>query len=352
MGARMLTATPGLTPRQKAAVIVRMVLADGAELDLSRLSPELQTLLAQEMAVMELVDRDTCNQVLEEFCDMVDSVGVTFPGSINGTLDFLGAHLSADTTQRLRRLAALNGSADPWDRVVTLPPAQLAELARAEAVEVAAVMFARLPVARATEVFGLLDPELARQIAYAMSLTAGIEAPALRRIGLALMRAIDALPKPAIEAPPVEKLGALLNLASASTRDSVLAGLDQDDAAFAGRVRKTIFTWEHIPRRIDPRDIPRVVREVDTPTMVRAMAGATGEDAAATVSFLLGGLGSRLADSMREEIDAMGKVSARDAEAAMNSVVAAIRGMEQAGELFLIVETDDEDETASRATAG
>ena len=337
----MLRAAPGLSPRQKAAVVVRVMLADGAGLDLSRLPPDMQALLAQEMAGMELVDRDTCDQVIAEFCDMIESVGVTFPGSIDGTLDFLGAHLSADTTNRLRRLAALNGATDPWDRIAAMPPAQLAEVARSEAVEVAAVMFTRLPVARASEVFGLLDAELARQIAYAMSLTAGIEAPALRRIGLALIRAIDARPKPAIEEQPVEKVGAILNFAPALTRDAVLAGLDQDDADFAGRVRKTIFTWANIPRRIDPRDVPRIVREVDATTMTRALAGATGDNAP-TVEFLLAGLSSRLADSMREEMETVGKVTSRDAEEAMNAVVAAIRRMEQAGELFLLVEEEDD----------
>lgn len=344
----MFLASPGLSPRQKAAVVVRMMLADGADMDLSSLPPELQALLAQEMAGMEVVDRDTCNAIITEFCDRLEAVGVTFPGSIDGTLDFLGAHLSVDTTNRLRRLAALNGSADPWDRVAALAPAQLADLARAEAVEVAAVMFSRLPVARASEVFGLLDPDLARQIAYAMSLTGGIEAPALRRIGLALMRAIDAMPMPAIEAQPVEKVGAILNLAPANTRDTVLAGLDQDDADFAGQVRKAIFTWANIPRRIDPRDIPRIVREVDGMTMARAMAGARGDDTA-TVDFLLGGLGTRLADSMREDIEGLGKVSSRDAEDAMTAVVAAIRAMEQAGELFMIVDNDDDEPTIRTA---
>ena len=76
-------------------------------------------------------------------------------------------------------------------------------------------------------------------------------------------------------------------------------------------------------------------------TMSKALAGATGDNAA-TVEFLLSGLGTRLADSMREEMETVGKVTARDAEEAMGAVVAAIRRMEQAGELFLIVESDEE----------
>ena len=118
----MYLTAPGLTPRQKAAVVVRMMLADGADMDLSQLPPELQALLAQEMAGMDLVDRDTCHAVLTEFCDRLEEVGVSFPGSIDGTLDFLGGHLSADTANRLRRFAALNGTADPWNGWPPCPP--------------------------------------------------------------------------------------------------------------------------------------------------------------------------------------------------------------------------------------
>lgn len=336
---------PDLTAKQKAAVIVRLILAEGEDMDLASLPQGLQTDLAQEMALMGLVDRDTRNAIVAEFCETLESVGVSFPGDIDGTLDLLDGHLSSDTTDRLRRMAALNGTGDPWERIATLSAHILAELARTEAVEIAAVMFSKLPVPRSAEVFGLLEPEMARQIAYAMSLTGMIEAAALRRIGQALIQAADAIPRSAIEGKAVDKVGAILNFSPSSTRDSVLAGLETDDASFAGEVRKTIFTWANIPARIDPRDIARVIREVEGVVMLKALAGAQGTNQP-TVDFLLGGLSSRLAESMREEMEALGKVSTKDAEEAMDQVVAAIRRMEAAGDLFLIAPELDDDGTS------
>ena len=162
-----------LTARQKAAIIVRLILAEGEDMDLARLPSGLQTDLAQEMALMGLIDRDTRNAVIAEFCDTLESIGLSFPGDIDGTLELLDGHLSPDTTDRLRRMAALNGGGDPWDRIAALSTPLLAELARTEAVEIAAVMFSKLPVPRAAEVFGLLDPALARQIASAQNAASG-----------------------------------------------------------------------------------------------------------------------------------------------------------------------------------
>ncbi|WP_278878143.1 flagellar motor switch protein FliG [Paracoccus yeei] len=334
-----------LTARQKAAIIVRLILAEGEDMDLARLPSGLQTDLAQEMALMGLIDRDTRNAVIAEFCDTLESIGLSFPGDIDGTLELLDGHLSPGTTDRLRRMAALNGGGDPWDRIAALSTPLLAELARTEAVEIAAVMFSKLPVPRAAEVFGLLDPALARQIAYAMSLTGMIEAGALRRIGQALIQAADAIPRSALDGKAVDKVGAILNFSTSATRETVLAGLESDDAGFADEVRKTIFTWANIPARIDPRDIARITREVENSVLVKAMAGAKGPNQP-TVDFLLSGLSSRLADSMREEMEGLGKVSTRDAEEAMDQVVAAIRRMEAAGDLFMIAAEPDEDEAA------
>ncbi|PZO67147.1 MAG: flagellar motor switch protein FliG [Paracoccus denitrificans] len=341
MGVTLHRDDGGLTRRQKAAVIVRLMLADGADLPIRTLTPEAQARLAQDMATMELIDRDTRDNVVAEFCDMLEAVGVSFPGTIDGALNILDGHLSAETSNRLRQMAVMSGAADPWDRLAALPADDLADLARGEAVEVAAVMMSRLTVTQAADVFALLDPQLARQVAYAMSLTGGIEADALHRIGMALMRAADALPRPALEGGAPEKVGAILNISPSVTRDTVLTGLDEDDANFAARVRKAIFTFAAIPARIEGRDIPRILRGIDQAVIVRAMAGARGDDSQA-VEFILGNLSTRLSDSLREEIAGAGRVTPKDAEEAMAAIVTEIRRMESDGELFLLVIDDGE----------
>lgn len=339
-----MTAMTSLTSRQKAAVIVKLLLDGEGQVPLSALNGDAQALLAQEMAAMQLIDRSTRDAVISEFCDSLERIGVTFPGDLDSTLDMLGQQLSEDTTDRLRRVAALNGRGDPWDRVGALPVAQLVTLANGEAVEIAALMLSKLPVGKASEVFAGLARERARAVALAMSMTGEVTRPALHRIGLVLLQAADDLPRPAIDSPAVERVGAMLNFATADLRDAILDGLDQDDAAFAGGVRRTIFTFRHIPGRIATRDIPRIAREVENATLIRALAGATGEDAAAA-EFILANLPQRLAETLRGDIETAGEIRPRDAETAMGEVVMAIRELVDAGELAFLPAAD-EDEAA------
>ncbi|MDO5620181.1 MAG: FliG C-terminal domain-containing protein [Paracoccus sp. (in: a-proteobacteria)] len=343
--------TTMLTPRQKAAVIVRLLLAEGGEIDLNTLPPELQDGLADEMAQMDLVDRPTRDSIVAEFCEMLENIGISFPGDMDGTLAILGDKLSPDTTDRLRRMAAMNGGGDPWLRIGTMPVTQLVQLAQNEATEIVAVMFSKLPVPKAAEIMQHLPEQRARAISFAMSMTGGVQSEALRRIGRALVLAAEALPRPALEGAPVEKVGAILNFSPAGMRESVLTGLDEDDPDFARDVRKAIFTWINIPQRIDPRDIPRVIRECDQQALVKALAGSTGAETA-TVDYILGNLGSRMAGALQEEISELGKLSRKDAEDAMSDIINRIRSMEDAGELFLIAgEASEEEAQISMKTA-
>jgi flagellar motor switch protein FliG len=108
-------------------------------------------------------------------------------------------------------------------------------------------------------------------------------------------------------------------------------------------VRRAIFTFEHIPARIKPADIPRIVREVDQPVLVKALSGAMAGDLAAAADYILDNMGERMADALREEITEAGTVRARDADTAMREVINAIRRLEAAEEITLQEHEDDAD---------
>ena len=325
-----------LTSRQKAAVIVRLLLAEGAPLPLSALPEHLQAALTEEIGQMRLVDRETLRATVEEFLAELEGVGLSFPGGLDGALGLLDGHISATAAARLRRMTGLSDRSDPWDQIAATPPDRLMPLLEAESAEVAAVLLSKLPVARAAELMGRLPGDRARRIAYAVSQTAAIDPDTVRRIGQALASGLAAAPENAFAADPVDRVGAILNVSAAVTRDEVLRGLTETDAAFAEQVRRAIFTFPHIPHRLPARDVPKVLRVVDQPTVITALAGAAGPEETATVEFLLANMSQRLAAALREEIEARGPVKPKDAETAQTAVVAAIRTLEAAGEVQLV----------------
>ena len=329
-----------LSNREKAAFIVRLLLAEGTPLPLAALPEHMQAALTEQMAAMRLVDRATMEAVVEEFVGQLESVGLSFPGGLEGALSMLDGHISPSAATRLRRLAGASGKVDPWERIIPLPADRLLPVLEDEAVEVGAVLLSKLPVSKAADLLGKLAGDKARRVAHAVSLTGNIDPDTVRRIGVSLAAQLDAQPPKAFEAGPEERVGAILNVSSASVRDALLDGLGAEDAAFAEKVRKAIFTFGHIPARLAPRDVPKVVRMVDQPVLVTALVGATGQ-LAPVAEFILSNMSQRMAQGLREEMATKGKVREKDAEAAHNAVVDAVRNLEAQGEIRLILEDED-----------
>ncbi len=327
LGATPAAAQPSsLDRRRKAAIIVRLLVKEGAEIPLSELPDELQAELAQEMGAMRYVDRDTLRAVIDEFADELERVGLAFPGGMAGALDALDGHLSAPTAARLRREAGVRQSGDPWARLGALPPKELLPFVTAESIEVAAVLLSKLETSKAAALLGLLPGARARRITYAVSLTAAITPEAVDRIGLALAAQLDARPPRAFPDEPVQRVGAILDSSAAATRDDVLEGLEETDRAFAD-----------IPGRLEPRDAGKILREMEQPVLARALAAAEVSDEGLrdAAAFLLDNISSRLADTLREEMAGLGEVSAQEGEEAITEVVGVIRRLERAGEIRL-----------------
>lgn len=328
-----------LSKKQKAAIIVRLLLSEGVDLPLSAMSDETQENLTMQMSAMRFVDRATLKAVVDEFVGEIEDVGLAFPGGLEGALSVLEGAISPATAARLRKQGGVRHTGDPWETIAGLDPLRLLPVLEEESVEIAAVLLSKLKVSTAAELLGKLPGPRARRVAYAVSLTGSIEPEVVDKIGRSLAEQLDAQPMKAFEEGPVERVGAILNFSPAATRDEVLDGLDQDDAMFAAEVRKAIFTFANIPQRLDPRDIPKVTKDLDQAVLITALAAATG-DMAVTADFILGAMSKRMADQIREEMENLGTVKAKDGEEAMNAVVGTIRELEAAGEVLLIAEDE------------
>ena len=322
-----------LTPQQKAAVVVRLLQAEGAEVPLSRLPDHLQVELLREMGGMRALDAATVAAIVDEFADSVDAVALSFPDGMPGALGLVGRALSASAAETARDEAGVDYDGDPWERLAEMAPDRIAAVLCRESIEVSALILTALPVAQAAACLGQLPGPDARRISYAVGQIADAPPDVVRRIGVAIARDLSAATA-AAEAQPTARIGAILNQSKSVVRDDVLAGLDEEDRTFAEEVRKTIFTFDNIPDRVAERDVPKILRDVDQARLVIAIAGASAKERPAA-DYLLANMSQRMADTLREEAKAKQNLSRDDVEAAMQDVVNVIRQLEADDELVL-----------------
>ena len=335
------SAAAHLTRQQKAAIIVRFLLNEGADVPLTDLPDILQVSLTTQMGSMRYVDRNTLISVVGEFAGELEAMGLTFPRGVAGALTALDGRISPITAARLRKEAGVRQFGDPWEQVRKADIDDLIPVIVSESTEVAAVMLSKLDVTRAADLLSRLPGQKARRITYAVSQTGAVTPEAVDRIGLSLASQLNEIPPSAFDSGPVQRVGAILNSSSSSTRDDVLTGLDEADLEFAAQVRKAIFTFANIPDRLGPMDVPKVMRDVDQSALVVALAAAPDAELGHVAEFLLENMSRRMAEGLREEVGEKAKVSSKDGEDAMTAVVKTIRQLEANSEITLITPVED-----------
>jgi flagellar motor switch protein FliG len=135
-----------VTSAEKAAIIVRFLMTEGAELPLTELPQDLQEELTHQMGSLRRIDRDTLISVVEEFANELEMTGLTFPRGVAGALTALDGKISARAAAQIRKRTGVRANTDPWDVLRDLEPEKLLELIEGESTEVAAVLLSKIDV--------------------------------------------------------------------------------------------------------------------------------------------------------------------------------------------------------------
>jgi flagellar motor switch protein FliG len=336
---RTPAATRDLTPSQKAAIVIHLLNAGGVDPGLSDLPSALQARVTREIAGLGLVDRPTLAAVIAEFASALDGVGHAFPAGIGDVLGQLAPHLSNEAIDQLSaeadlREPALRGSA-LWAQVARLEDASLTEALEPEGPAIVAAALSRLDPDRAARLLAMMPSEKAEAVALAFPGTAALGSSAIDRIGTALLRGAPTGPPPAFPDAPSVRIGTMLNSAGVGLRRHLLATLEERDPDFAAAVRRSIFGFEDIPARLAKKDVPKVMRAVERDVAVAALLAADGP-MAPVAEFILGALPRRMADQYRDEMARKPPPTPDAAERAMGEMIAAIRELEEGGDVTLV----------------
>lgn len=309
--------TQDMRARTKAAIVVRFLMQEGAEIDLALLPTSLQADLTREIADLPLIDRATLAEVIEEFAHELDSVGLTAQGGLGSALRLLEGKITHDTARRLRQDAGVRLFEDPWGRIKQLEEQELLKLLESETKEISAVVLSKLDVKKAAAVLGGMPGDRARKISFAISQTARVTPDA------------------------VDRIAAILTAASDDLRDKVMNGLRETDPELAERVLAGVFTFIDIPTRIAIADVAMAVKTVAQTDLVVALCYANSNGMEEVSDFILEGLSRRMAETLREEIAERGAVKTKDGDAAITALVSGVQGQISAGEIsFVDLEQD------------
>ena len=134
-----------------------------------------------------------------------------------------------------------------------------------------------------------------------------------------------------VAAGGIDAVVEVLRSVDLQTEKSILEGLEATDPETANEIKKRMFVFENITL-LDDRSIQRVLREVDGKDLGTALKGAT-EDVS---SLILSNMSERASRMLQDDMQALGPVRLRHVEEAQGRIVAVIRRLEEAEEIFVM----------------
>jgi len=135
----------------------------------------------------------------------------------------------------------------------------------------------------------------------------------------------------------IDTIVEILNLVDRSTERTILETLEEEDPDLAEEIKRRMFVFEDIVLLSD-KDIQKVLREVDTTELAKALKGVNSE----VQDKIFRNMSKRAASVLREDMDFMGPVRIKDVEEAQQRIVSIIRRLEDSGDIVVARSGEDE----------
>ena len=319
-----------MRPEEKAAALVVAVGSKAASGMLEYLSDEEVEQLASEVAKIGRLMPETVDQVFTEVYEEATAQQLLAAGGIDYARDML-VDWKGDRGHEIVERLITDAEATPFGFVRKSDPEKLSGVLAEEHPQTIALILAHQPAAYAATVLGFFDSEVQAEIALRVGTMGKTSPEVIHSIENYLAGQVG--PEPRAELAirgGIEELAEVLNNSDKETEKAILERLGLIDSDLAEEVQALMFVFDDIIT-LDDRAIQRVLQDVNAQDLALAMKGISAEVSDAIVR----NMSQRAAESLKEEIELLGPARRSDVEAARRRVVAAVRLLEEAGEIVI-----------------
>lgn len=327
-----------LTRLQKLAVFLIVIGPESAAEVLRQFDDEEVELLCREMSAFSIIPGAGQRQAIEEFSALV----ATSAGSALGGLGYAQRTLEIakgdyKASAIAGRIGPAGSSIDVIKDVSEMEGRQIFNLLKHEQPQTISFLLSYLDSAKSAEVFALLGPDLREEVVERLGTIESTSLELVGKIAKSLGKHYDAKMRPALHhSGGVQAVADLLNELDKETSKNLLARLEERNAPLSAAIRKKLFSFEDL-NRLQPADLQRVLREVDSANLAVAMKSASET----LRGRIYAAISKRAAESLKEELEMLGSVRLKEVETAQDAIIQVVRRLEEEGQVSL--ESDSAD---------
>lgn len=323
-----------LSRQQKLAVFLIVIGTEAAAEVLKQFDDAEVEILCREMSQFSIVPDALARQVIEEFSPIIgESVASTLGGmdyaratlekargdyKANAILGRVGASPGGSTVEIIQEIAEMEGR-------------QIFNLIRHEQPQTVSFLLSYLSKEKAAEVFTLFSSELREEIIERLGTIDSTSVDLVGKIVRNLGKHLDRKTRPTFhQSGGVRSVADLLNGMEKEISKGLLIRLEERNAQLGAAIRKKMFSFEDLGR-LQPADLQRVLREVDSSNLGIAMKSASEP----IKEKIYASISKRAAESLRDEISMLGPVRLKDVEIAQDAIIQVVRRLEDEGAISL-----------------
>jgi flagellar motor switch protein FliG len=321
-----------LNRQQKLATFLVVIGPEAAASVLKQFDEGEIELLCREMSNISIVSEAVQKQVLEEFAGVVAQSANAALGGLayaQRTLEIAKGDYKASAI--IGRVGPVGTSVEVIKEISEMEGRQIFNLIKHEQPQTISFVLSYLEPAKSAEVFSLLSPDLREEVVERLGTIESTSLELVSKIARSLGKHFDSKVRPAFHrSGGVRAVADLLNQLEKDMSKNLLARLEERNAQLGAAIRKKLFSFEDLGR-LQPADLQRVLREVDSSSLAISMKSASES----LRDKFYAAISKRAAESLKEEIEMLGPVRLKDVEAAQDSIIQVVRRLEEEGQITL-----------------
>ncbi|MGB8011191.1 MAG: flagellar motor switch protein FliG [Terriglobales bacterium] len=331
------TSNPGL---QKAAILM-VLLGEEAASHIYRHLPENDVQrLTRRIAELEQFKPETAIAVLEEYHRLTVTQGYLADGGPEYAQKLLVKAFGEVAAQRLLEQVAntMDQNAVHLESLQDADPQQLAKFLEIEHPQTIALILAHLNARQASALLLRLPEEARAETIKRLAQLRQFSPEVAQKVALALNKQLESVGEQSRRAYAGFKGAAeLLNQLEPIKSKSILEIIEKDDPKMAIGIRNLMFTFEDL-LGVPEAGIRELLGQLDKKTLALSLRGASEE----LKNLVFKSMSSRAVDMLKEDMEVLGAVRAKDVNQAQREIVDVARRLEAEGKLVLSAESQEE----------
>lgn len=322
-----------MTGAQKAAAVIVALGAEKASLIYQNMDPEDVEQVTLEVARLGMLNMDVQEFVLNEFYQMCVTNKAVSEGGLEYARSVLekafggatAATLLAKITKSLknREFAFLSKAGDK----------DLYAILQNERPQTIALVLSYVAPEKAAAVIEQLEGRRQIKVVESMAMMDSASPTAVKLIETEIARRFDNIASSSenVKVGGVDFVASVMNNLDRASEKSIFDGLSATNDELAEEIRKRMFVFEDIIT-MDDRSVQRVLRDCDARDLVLALKAANAE----VSNKLFANMSSRMAESIRDDLEITSNVRMKDVEEAQQRIVGVVRTLEEQGEIVIL----------------